>query len=807
MAYLSKSVVGLTPLRALRFTISFFSIATCFSCSVIGTVRAQTSSHTHTSPRHAETKPKADSSELTSRISAANAARESGDLAVVALANQRLIAAGLREVAELRMVESAYPQAVDLYRRSLEYEDSAEIRTDLAFAELRAGRFDEAIAQAEKARKDYPSVSSSQGTRIDQVLAHAFMEKADYAHAAESFLRLTASQPDIPTLYSLSICLLGTRKPEDKQHAAEIFGQMHKMAGDSGSLHVLFGRAYRDAEDMPAAIREFQRAIEIDPTTPHAHYFLGLARLSLNEWKPTAEAESEMKSEIHNYPRDYLANYMLGFLLSAERRYQESDRYMEAAADINPTAPEPPLYMGLNAYAQDDAKRAEEMLRKAIILTGNDDARSNYQIRRAYVDLGRILSTSGRKGEAEAFLTKARELQNKTMEQSQQSIASMAMAGGGGMAAAIVPLSSRQENEAAPALQPGAEFARPDAASLANTRLTPAQRDAVDTRENDLRSVLGLAFSDLATSEALRRNYAAALSHYQQAEQWDASVPALDKNLGQSAFRSGDYAEAIRGLSKALLSAPDSAPLRAMLGMSYFATDKYADAAKTFAPLGVSGMTDGETGYAWAASLAHLGDMKKAADVLNEFQSSPRPNDVLLLAGQLWTEIGDYSRAIATFSQVLQSNPSQPRAHFDAGLAYIRWEHWPEAAQEFQKELALYPGSPDPQYHLGFVYLQQAKVAEAADLFQQVVTNHPDYANAQYELGKILLDRGQTADAVTHLELAAHLSPQADYLHYQLQAAYRKQGRTAEANRELDIYKELKAKSRERAAQATKQNH
>ena len=75
----------------------------------------------------------------------------------------------------------------------------------------------------------------------------------------------------------------------------QVFEQMKQTAGDSGSLHVLFGRAYRDADDMPSAIREFQRAVAIDPRTPHAHYFLGLAQLSLKEWKPTPEAEAELK--------------------------------------------------------------------------------------------------------------------------------------------------------------------------------------------------------------------------------------------------------------------------------------------------------------------------------------------------------------------------------------------------------------------------------------------------------------------------------------------------------------------------------
>ena len=71
---------------------------------------------------------------------------------------------------------------------------------------------------------------------------------------------------------------------------------------------------------------------------------------------------------------------------------------------------------------------------------------------------------------------------------------------------------------------------------------------------------------------------------------------------------------------------------------------------------------------------------------------------------------------------------------------------------------------------------------------------------------KILLDRGQVADAVKYLEAAARLEPQTDYLHYQLQAAYRKENRIADADRELQIYSQIKAASRERAAEAVKSN-
>ena len=53
--------------------------------------------------------------------------------------------------------------------------------------------------------------------------------------------------------------------------------------------------------------------------------------------------------------------------------------------------------------------------------------------------------------------------------------------------------------------------------------------------------------------------------------------------------------------------------MRAMLGMAYFGEEKFADAGKTFSPLGVAGMQDSTVGYAWASSLARSNDPKRRA--------------------------------------------------------------------------------------------------------------------------------------------------------------------------------------------------
>lgn len=743
----------------------------------------QTSTHTASQPQD----------ELEKRLKAATAARDSHNQAAIELANERLIAQALSDLARLLLVEKDYQQAIDRYNESLRYEDSPATRVDLAYAELQAGHLDVAISLARNAHG-----IGIDDIRANIVLRNALMQHGDFVEALDPLKRVLDADPSVENLYLLGIDLLNTKKPEDKPRAQAAFDRMIKTAGDTGSIHVLIGRAYRDSGDTKRAIQEFQRAIALDSHTPHAHYFLGLTQISQNDWKPTPEAEGEFKKELETYPDDYLANFMLGLFNSVERNYEDSDKYLKVAAKIAPTSPDPFLYMGLNAYAQDKLDLAEELLRKSVTLTGNDEARTNYQIRRAYVDLARILIKTGRREESDVFAAKARALENKVMIESQQNVSSMVLSGGAGSAAAVMPLSRKEEDQAAPATADS-----DDPNGLAS--LTPAQRTAAEARDKELRSVLALAFNDLATSQALRGGYALALSTYQQAEQWDPAFPGLEKNLGLCAFKANNYSEAIRALSLALQAEPGSHPLIAMLGISYFATNQYADAARTFAPLDTAGMRDGEVGYAWAASLTHLGDMKQATQVLSDFESQPRTGETLLLVGQLWTEIGDYARATATLERALQSNPSLPKAHFYEGLAYIHWEHWDDAEREFKAELSLNPGDAEASYHLGYVYLQESKIDNAAALFLAIINADPDFAKAQYQFGKIQLDRGQTEEAVTHLEAAARLMPQTDYVHYQLQAAYRKVGRSADADRELEIYKALKAKSREAAGEAAKQ--
>jgi tetratricopeptide (TPR) repeat protein len=740
--------------------------------------------------------------ELRNRLARAEQAKAARNPVEVARTSEQVIALALRELGQLRLLEGAAPSAAELYARSLDFENVPDTRIDLAIAHFQENHPEEAIREADRALLDDPN-----SARAFNVLGRAWMLKNDYPNAVRALSRAAEIAPDVESMYYLAISLLATRDPAEKARATNVFEKMEKLAGDTGSLHVLFGRAYRDAGDMPAAVREFQRAIQMDTHTPHAHYFLGLARLAANEWVATPEVKVELQKEVQLYPHDYLANYLLGFIAYNERKYEECEGHLQLAAASNPNAPDPWLYLGLNAFAQGNMQRSEECLRKAILLTGADEERSNYQIRRAYIDLGRILTASGRKEEAGPYLNKARELQNKVLATGREGMAAHLMEEGAEGAAAVVPPTKETEEGAAPVAQTKVDpFARTDPAALARSSLTDQQKQQADAQEKQLRAVLGQSFGDLATSEAIQKEYRAALSHYQEAERWDPATPDLQRNLGIAAFRVQDYGEAVRGLSAAIAANPNDAAGRAMLGMAYFGEEKFPEAAKTFAPLGKKGMEDAAVGFAWASSLAHTGEMLQAAEVLKEFEKSDRPSDTLLMTGQLWIEIGDHERAVSTLHRAQQLDPALAKAHYFAGQACIRLEHWNEAAQEFQAELARFPEDAEAKYNLGFVYMQESRNAEGEKLFWEVLAAHPDHANAQYELGKILMDRGEVKEAITHLEAAARLSPQTDYIHYQLQAAYRKDARNAEADRELEIYKHLKEQKRKQLGAALPQS-
>lgn len=775
----------------LRFAtaLAFIGIA----CSVPGLASSMQAAAEQASAAPAQTQVAPAVLELQKKLMEAARAQQSGDARAVSEANKKLIALALREMAHLRLLESAAPQASELYQRSLEFQDDPDTRVDLAIAYLQMSRFNDSIAEAEKAMFSAPN-----NARAWNVEGKSWLLLKDYRNAAKYLAHSIHLQGDVESAYSLATCLLLLH---EKDNAALVFKDIVSNVGDNPRVHVLIGRSYRDAGFLDEAIAEFKRALALDPKTPHAHYFIGLIELIRNEWAPTPVTRQEMQAELALNSRDYLANYVLGVFSSNEKQYDESDAHLKISTEEDPTSPESWIYLGLNAYSRGDSKTAEGYLRKSIELTGTDESRSHYQIRKAYIALGRLLIQDGRKDEGELYLDKARKVQQLGLAESKQTIASVFAADRSGMGAVMPYLSKEAEPESIsePTGDPAGEL---DASAFKRTKLSDEEIKLAVAQEKQLRAILGSAYNDLGTSEALQKQYSAALANFRQAEDWDPQVPNLMRNLGVAAVKVGDQATAARALAKYLESAPQDASARRMLGMAYFLTAAYPKAVQTINPLGDSAISDPGLAYAWAASMVRSGDPKGATRVLDAMEQRQQSPDTLLLMGETWSDAGDYIRASQCYQKAAAQDPTLRRAHFFAGLALLHAERPAEAAAQFQSELDLSPDDSEAKYNLGYSCLLQAQTEKALAIFESVLKSDPKNSNAHYQLGKILLDQNNVKEAIDHLEAAERLAPESDFVHLQLQAAYRKSSRVGDADRELALYKELKAKNRQKTLPA-----
>jgi tetratricopeptide (TPR) repeat protein len=586
------------------------------------------------------------SQDLRSRLQAAAETQQTGDASAVADASKRVLAQALREMAELRSSVGLFSSGIPLYKQSLDFEDSAGARLSLAIACTQAGRTDDALGEVEKilaAQPNSPAAWNLQGK--------LWMMKKEYSKAADSLGKSLALQNDPEVAYTRATALLKTNQFDQ---AAEAFRQIEAASGDKAEGHIMVGRAYEGVNLMAEAEAEYKRAIALDAKASRGHYFLGLLYLTRNGWDPTPEARQEFAAEVALNPDDFFGNYFMGYLTSVEKNYEESDRYLKIALKARPDWPEPYLYLGLNEYGEGYNARAEELLRTAIQLTGSDEARNNYQIRRAYFTLGRILTLTGKKEEAAKFLARSKEMETAlVINGRQQALASDQAAPG-------TELSTKTDACGKNAIDgESSDSFSPIPPSLwKSSSMSAAEREQAQGSERELRKILANGYNDLGTSEARRHQYELALVDFHNAERWDAEVQGLMRNLGFAAFFSKNYGESARALKIVSTEDPSDQRALAMLALSLFSIKNYAEAAKVFDHVHDQTLSDPRMAYGWAVSLVRTKDTKRASAVLEKLVALQIPPEMLVLAGQLYSEIGDQKNAEICFQRAKQQDPN-----------------------------------------------------------------------------------------------------------------------------------------------------
>jgi tetratricopeptide (TPR) repeat protein len=720
-------------------------------------------------PRGAAQQPAPDP--LERHYTAAQTFQLAGDLEHAETEYHDVLALALQRLGNLAAEEkSDSEEAAHLLEEALEAQpENVEARVDLGTVYFRQGHLDKANTQASQATKDDP-----RNARALHLRGNIEFAQGNFAAAEGDLHAAMGLQGDFDTAYSLGLAYLSLHKlAETKLLFDEVLNDM----GSTPQLHVLLGRAYRETGYLDEAIREFKKAVEMDPRYPRVHYYLALAYLAQGEKERIPTARALFEQELAIEPHEFFSTYFLGVIYLEDRNFSAAEEYLKRALRLQPDNPDPLLYLGQVYFETSRPQLAVESLKRSIHLT-TDPARNNYQVSKAHSMMGQILIKTGKQDEGEAELKRSQELRVQAFQSDKEG-------------------QEAQENVQHDPLP-----------ELRNTREKPSffenrpQQDAAAQKQAQalraaLTNILGNAYNNLGVIRARHEQYAQASNYFKKAWQWTPGLEGLDRNWGLAAFHAQRFEEAAGPLARQLARQPSDSKARDALGVSYFMADQFGKTVETF-QLELANLPD-DPGvlYALGVSLVRTGDPANASRVfLDMLKKNPNVAEIHVLLGRANADQNQYTAALDEFSRALELDPKAEGAHFGRGMILLHKGKLDDSAREFRAEIESHPADVKAKYHLAYVLLIQHQQDQALTLLTAVVRDKPDYAEAQYQLGKILLERGEIKAAIERLETAVRLDPGKDYSYFQLSIAYRRDGRLDDSQRVLQAYQKLKEKER-----------
>jgi tetratricopeptide (TPR) repeat protein len=148
---------------------------------------------------------------------------------------------------------------------------------------------------------------------------------------------------DYETACALAFAHAGTGQYERaRTEAQSSLAQPNKASQEQAELHRLLGDVYEKTGQPLDAVREYQRAAELNPDEPNL-FDWGADLLLHRAYEPALEVFTKGN---HLFPRS--ARILAGLAVTAYARgaYDEALQYLCDASDLNPTDAQPYLFMG-----------------------------------------------------------------------------------------------------------------------------------------------------------------------------------------------------------------------------------------------------------------------------------------------------------------------------------------------------------------------------------------------------------------------------------------------------------------------------
>lgn len=303
---------------------------------------------------------------------------------------------------------------------------------------------------------------------------------------------------------------------------------------------------------------------------------------------------------------------------------------------------------------------------------------------------------------------------------------------------------------------------------------------------------LAMKQAKLGIDLAQHQRYAEAIRAYQKALALYQGVPGIHLNLGLAYFKSFDFANAAGQFRIVLAQDPADFRSQVLLGMSYFGAGRYADAATQLET--ASKMQPGNEQLLYVLAESYLWSEKNAAalQVFHELlEKSPDSAQIHMLLAQALDALDRNQEAIQELERASRAAPEESNIHLGLGYLYWKAKRNEEAEHEFRRDLELAPDDMQAVTYLADIELQRQQSDAALVLLQRVLTKIKTIRRAWFDIGIIYAERHRVNEAINAFQQAVHLEPKRADAHYRLAKLYQSLGRKADSVQEFRLVKEL----------------